>query len=554
MQPRTRARLCTGAVLALGALLAVVASRPGSPFTPPLYPGAGAPAWLRAPAEALGLDHLSRDAVALVGGAVVFALVAAFLFALRSAWRGEISVRTVILVGLGLHALAVAMPLFLSRDVYSYAIYGRMISAFGANPYVDIPAAFSSDITYPLVSVDWIDSPSVYGPAFTAAAAGVTALASSPASIVVGFKLLAAAASLGTVALILPASRRVFPERAAFAAMLVAWNPVVVFHGVAGGHNDALLGLAIAGGVLALVANRELVGTALLSLGTLVKVSGGVPLFIAIAGAVGRRRGRERWRAATRHIAVAVAVALPFVIPFLQTEDPTLGTLELASRQGWLAPSRFLLITMRSAARAVGGEVAGDVVSVLVRVAFPLAFAAAVIGLVRHLARSPRNDARVVVAAMGWAGLISLLVSPVLLPWYAAWVMPMAWILPRTARGSAVLLAMAMAVTELVAEPSRSPGVYEAMVFGLHWVVTPALLLILIRLLVDLRRRLRFRGDLDDDPLLVEDVPPLGAVGEGQRVPEPRQGEDRDDRADAAGKEPQRLGGHRADDGHGRTD
>ncbi|MGH2685124.1 MAG: hypothetical protein ACRDJP_06640, partial [Actinomycetota bacterium] len=261
MQARMRARLSTAAVLALGALLAVVASRPGSPFTPPLYPGAEAPGWLRGPAGALGLDDLSREVVALVGGVVVFGLVAAFLFALRAAWRGEITVRTVVLAGIALHLLAVAMPLFLSRDAYSYAIYGRMVVEHGANPYVDIPAGFPSDPTYPLVSVDWIDSKSVYGPAFTAVAAGVTAMASSPASIVFGFKLVAAAASLATLLLVVPAARRVFPERTAFAAMLVAWNPVVVFHGVAGGHNDALLGLAIAAGVLALVARRELVGT-----------------------------------------------------------------------------------------------------------------------------------------------------------------------------------------------------------------------------------------------------------------------------------------------------
>ncbi len=149
MRSAARARLSTGAVVVLGVTLAVVASRAGSPFTPPLYEGAGAPAWLRGPAALLGLDALSREAVAVVGGAVVFALAAAFLFALRSAWRAEISLRTVVLVAVVLHVLAVAMPLFLSRDVYSYAIYGRMVSVYGVNPYVEIPAAFPNDATYP---------------------------------------------------------------------------------------------------------------------------------------------------------------------------------------------------------------------------------------------------------------------------------------------------------------------------------------------------------------------------------------------------------------------
>ncbi len=55
-----------------------------------------------------------------------------------------------------------------------------MVSEYGANPYTEIPAAFASDPLYPLVSVDWIDSPSVYGPGFVVAAASVTSLIDSP--------------------------------------------------------------------------------------------------------------------------------------------------------------------------------------------------------------------------------------------------------------------------------------------------------------------------------------------------------------------------------------
>ena len=548
-----RARVTVGAFVALSGLLAVAASRPGSPFTPPLYPGGEAPAWLQAPARWLGLDRLPREVIAAVGGVLVFGLVIAFLFVLRAAWRGEISVRTVVIVTILLHVLAVAMPLFLSRDVYSYSIYGRMVSAHGANPYVQVPAAFTADPAYPLVSVDWIDSRSVYGPAFSAIAAGITAIVSSPAAMVLAFKLLAAIAGLATTALVWAAARRVIPARAAFAAILVGWNPVVVFHGVAGAHNDALLGLAIAGGVLALLARRDLVATGLLTLATLVKVSGGVPLFMAVAGRVARRPPGARLGVVARHVAVAVLVSLPFVIPFMQTEDPTLGTLELATRQGWLAPSRFLLVALRAAGRAVGGEVAGDVATLAVRVAFPLLFAWVVLVLVRHLLRDGRRiEPPLVVAAMGWAGLVSLLVSPVLLPWYAAWVMPLAWILPRPARGGAVLLSMALAATELVAEPSRSPGVYEAVAFGLHWVATPIVLLVLVRLVLELRRRARAGPAIGmADPLLADELVVASALpAEGEEVP----GHDEDghdgQRAGAAGKHADAVGGHRPDDRH----
>jgi hypothetical protein len=506
------ARIATAAVVVTGALVGLVASVPGSPFTPPLFPGARAPGILEGAAGLIGLDALSREGLAVLGAAALFAAAGAFLYALGAAWRGHLSARRVIVVGILLHLLALAIPLFLSRDVYSYAIYGRMVSQHGANPYTDIPAAFADDDVYPLVSVDWIDSRSVYGPAFTAVSAGVTSLTSSPASTVFGFKALAAAAGVLTMLVTVAAARRAAPERVAFAAALVGWNPVIVFHGVAGGHNDALVGLAVAAAVLLVLVRREMLATVALTVGTLVKISAAVPLLVAAVAFVFRRPQGRRVVELLKHAGVAVLVALPFVIPFMQAEDPTLGTLELTSRQGWLAPSRFVLVTLRGAANAIGGEVAGDVVSVVVRLAFPLAFVWVLVVLLRHLIRARDGlDTVVVLGAMGWASLISLMVSPVLLPWYVAWLIPLAWILPRTARGGAVLISVALAITELVAEPSRAPRVWEAMVFGLHWVATPIILLVLIRLLLDLRRRTSLPpAEGFDDPLLADDSPPPG--------------------------------------------
>ncbi|HEV3473754.1 MAG TPA: polyprenol phosphomannose-dependent alpha 1,6 mannosyltransferase MptB, partial [Actinomycetota bacterium] len=303
-----RAMISTLAVTAAAVLIALVASRPGSPFTPPLFPGAGAPSWLVRPGTALGFDRLSRDGLAVVGAAALFAAVIAFLWALRAAWRGEITVRRVIFVGLLLHVLAVAIPLFLSRDVYSYGIYGRMVSRLGANPYATIPAAFFDDPSYRLVSVDWIDSTSVYGPAFTAVSAALTRLVSSPAVTVLAFKVLAAAASVGTMLLVVVAARRTIPSRAAFAAALIGWNPVVVFHSVAGGHNDTLLGFVVAAGVVLMLASKPARATAALALGTLVKVSGAIPLIVAAAGAVFRHPAGGRARELAIHAGVAVGV------------------------------------------------------------------------------------------------------------------------------------------------------------------------------------------------------------------------------------------------------
>ena len=550
MHARARARWATAATLLTSAAIAVVASRPASPFTPPLPPGTDGSWPLEGSLSILGLDGLSRGAVAALGAAVIFSATGAFLYSLGRAWRAELTLRRVVAVALLLHLMALAMPVFLSRDVYSYGFYGRMVSEYGANPYTEIPVQFPEDPSYPFVSVDWIDSPSVYGPAFTAVSAGVTSVSSTPEQAVLAFKLLAALASVATLLLVVATARRLAPERAVFAAVMIGWNPVVLFHGVAGGHNDALLGLALSAGALAVVARRELWATAMLAAGTLVKVSGAVPLLIAVAAAAARSRS-ARFATVAKHVGIATLVAAPFVIPFFQMEDPTLGTLELATRQGWLAPSGFVLSTLRAAARAVSGETAADVVGLIIRVAFPLVFLWVLVTLVRHLARDPgRVQPSHVVAAMGWAGLVSLLVAPVLLPWYVAWVLPLAWILPRAARGGAVLLSLALAITELVAEPARSPGLYEAMVFGLHWVATPVILLVLVRLLLDLRRRVALGPRPGrEDPLLAED--PEDSAASGEHVAGEREGHVEGERPGASGKQADPVGGHGADDRDG---
>jgi alpha-1,6-mannosyltransferase len=491
-------------MVAASLAVAVLASRPDSPFTPFLYPGYRAPGVLRWVAELFQLDRLQRDAAALLGAVLLCAAAAAFVWALREAWRGRITVRTVIAVAIGLHVVALVIPLFVSRDVYSYAYYGRMISEYGVNPYIHTPGEFLRDPFYLVVSNFWIDSPSVYGPAFTALSAGITSMFDEPVRVILAFKLVSAAASVATMLVVVAAARRVRPERAAFAAMLVGWNPVIVFHNVAGGHNDALVGLAVAAGALLVLRGRDLWATAALALGALVKASTLLPLIVLIAAVAAKRPPGKRLRAAGAHVGVAALVALPFMAPFFTTEDPTFGQLELASRQGWLAPSRFLVVTLRGLARTIGGDVAGDITSAIVRIVFPVLLVTVVVWLTRHAARRRSGEPEVAVAAMGWATLFGLMLAPLLLPWYAAWVVPLAWLLPRPARTGAVFISVALVITELMSEPTRSPRVWEVMVIWLHWVATPIVLLVLIRLLLELRRRVRL-GPGSPDPLLIEE-------------------------------------------------
>jgi hypothetical protein len=521
---RATARIATAVTVLTWVAVALLSSRTRSPLTPPLPPGAEAPWFLSRTAMALGLDRLPKEVAGLLSGVLLLSAGLAFLYSARAAWRGNLTVRRVLVVGIALHALALAMPLFLSRDVYSYTIYGRMLSAHGGNPYVSVPAAFPDDPVSPYVSPDWSLTPSLYGPAFVVLAAGLTRVAQSPAAAIVGFKLLAVLASTGTMLLVAAAVRRARPERAAFAAAMIGWNPVVVLHGAAGGHSDALVALGVATAVLLILRRRDLLGTGVLALGTLVKVSGGVPLLLAVIGAVARRPRGERLRAAAAHVGIAAAVAAPFVVPFLQTRNPTLGFFTLTKLQAWWAPSRLLGVTLRELGRVLGSPAAGEVLAILVRLAFPAAFLAALVGMCRHLGRQPhRIDPVLVVGAMAWMSILGLMSSPLLLPWYVVWFLPLAWVLPRTPRIAAVVMSAALAITELIAEPSRAPLAWEVMGFGIQYVVTPLILVLLVWLLRDLRARLRLapaEGFLDPvllDSASAEGLGRSGSSAEGRR-------------------------------------
>ena len=151
-------------VLLLGyTLIDVEAGAPNSPLVPALPAGVGPPRAAVRAARWLGLDGLSRTQLTVVGVATLAVLVAAFAVVALEAWRGRVGVGAVLsATGLAL-ALAVLAPVLLSRDVYSYAAYGRIFALHHANPYVAPPSAFPSDPFVRVASPEWIHTPSVYG-------------------------------------------------------------------------------------------------------------------------------------------------------------------------------------------------------------------------------------------------------------------------------------------------------------------------------------------------------------------------------------------------------
>jgi hypothetical protein len=486
-----------GGTVAIGAsigtfvFVATVAATPGSSFTPMLPATARPSSPFRWMAGIVGLDAVHGNALAAVGVVAVVSAALAFVLVLRETWRGRIAPRTVVWLAVAYHAALLFLPLLFSRDVYSYAYYGRIAAVYHENPYVATPADFPQDALAAFVGPKWVGTPAVYGPLWTQLSALVTRAVDDVAQVVIVFRVIAIAASLATIAVVARLVRRERPQREAFAVAVLGLNPVLLFQSVASGHNDLLVALSVASALALVYARHDLAATGVLALGTLVKFTTALPLLLLVIAAVAQAPARERIRVLASHVGVAGAIGVLAAAPFVNTSDPTLGVLELATHEGWLAPSRFF--------RRVFDAIGGDVLGLVPRLVFPAVLAVALFLIIRRLidgAISAGGQG----AAWGWALLCLMLLGPVLLPWYVTWTLPLAWLLPRVPRTVLIATSVGLTVSQWTSEPATFAAAYDTNLFFGHYVLTPLVIALLAWLLVDLWRRSRAAAPLEDAP------------------------------------------------------
>jgi len=472
-------------------LVALVAATPGSPFTPVLASEPAGP--FRRLAELVGLDAVHGNALAGVGIVAVTFAAAGFLLVLREAWRGEVSPRAVLWLSAAYLAAVLLLPLLFSRDVYSYAYHGRIAAVYHANPYVATPADYPADALTAFVGPKWVDTPAVYGPLWTHVSSLVVRAFDDVASWVTAFRVIAVGAGLATLVVVSRLVGRVRPEREAFALALIGLNPVVVFQSVASGHNDVLVMMSVAGALALVFGGRERWATVVLALGVLIKVTAALPLLLLWVAVAARRPRGERVRVLAPHLAIASVLGLAAAAPFLNASDPTLGMAELATHEGWLAPSRFL--------RRLFDAIGGDAMALVPRVLLPLVLVGAVVAIARGVVRrAPAIGAALVGASWGWGLLVLMLLGPVLLPWYVTWGLATGWLLPRVPRAVLIATGVALTLSQWTSEPESFARVYDANILFGHYVVTPVVIGLLGWLLLDLWRRTRAGAPLEDEP------------------------------------------------------
>jgi hypothetical protein len=316
--------------------------------------------------------------------AFVLYVGALFLVRLRGA-----HVAVVCVIAAAIQLVPLAGPLVISRDVYAYWAYGRLAAIHHVNPYSVSPGRFAHDPASRSMAQGWRSSKSVYGPVFSAASAGLAATnGRSAKAAAVGYRIAAALGMLAVTAL-----SAVVAPLPSFAAAFVGWNPLLAVDFAGGGHNDVWM-MAFVLGALALSARRpRFAGVSFAVAGGLKWIALGLlPLKLL---SVSRR---QALLITAGFIVTAATVAGIAFLFFGTAWLTTLGTFA-HRRSDWAIPSRLHQLGLPRWLALV-----------------PLLL------LLPLLARSARAGR----PRLGLASLLLLVATPWLLPWYAAWSVPLA--------------------------------------------------------------------------------------------------------------------------------
>jgi alpha-1,6-mannosyltransferase len=227
--------------------------------------------------------------------------MASFALAVWQWRRGRRPSWALLLAGVAvLHLLALLVPPVASKDVYAYSFYGKVQTAYGANPYLSFPDQHPTDPWHPFWS--WRLFGPVYGPPFLLLLR-LGAMAAGPSLLtwVVLAKLVLVAAELAAIWLLV-LSLRVAPggpvgpaEDPRWPLLLIGWNPMVLQSIAMSAHVDALLLLVLAAAILAHRRGRHLLAFVALVGCFLVKVyMGPLAALYAVWLAAGRPRPRDR--------------------------------------------------------------------------------------------------------------------------------------------------------------------------------------------------------------------------------------------------------------------
>lgn len=325
--------------------------------------------------------------------------------------------------------LVFARPLF-SGDVHSYQAQG-VIAARGLDPYQLGPAAglgANSPVTQQ-VSEYWQNTPSPYGPVWGAISRTIARVAGENVPVTLVLNRIVELAGVVLIAWALPRLARRMGVSPGLALWLGLLNPLVLWHVVAGAHNDGLMiGLVLAGMEIALAglnsAPRLIAGLTLLTVAANIKIVAAAAI-CCLGAELARRRGRTPGRGALVFLAVlagfaALSIAIAAVTGLGLGWVGTLG--DSAQLHSWLAPTNQLGFLIGGLGTLAGATITAPAIAVTVKIGAVLG-AIAGAALLWGIFRGRHNP----LAGLGILFALMLVTGPVVQPWYLLWmILPLA--------------------------------------------------------------------------------------------------------------------------------
>lgn len=252
-----------------------------------------------------------------------FVGVVSILFALfGGAWM--LSARTIdrisLLLILGFAALFALTLTFVypitAIDLYAYVDESLVLVQYHHNPIVTPPAAFPGD---PLMALSdgWRSSASPYGPLGVVIDAVPTLIfGRNLLANLIMLKLMFGAMGIAEAYTVYVIIRRYRPTWALSGAVLVAWNPLLLFEVCVNGHNDIAMMLFAMLGIASLAEDELTLGPVLLVASVLVKYTTVILLPLVLLYGFFRQSPGDRVRYLTITGFSCVAVAVIAYFPF----------------------------------------------------------------------------------------------------------------------------------------------------------------------------------------------------------------------------------------------
>lgn len=307
------------------------------------------------------------------------------------------------------------MPPFMSRDLYSYVFYGRVMTVYHRNPYIIIPAMRRHDLFYPLIG--WRYNASVYGPVFNWISYLVTRIAGNHVSSnVLGFKVLASAFYAACLPIIYSLTRRVSPGRENLALAVSAWCPILVMHTLGGGHNDILMAFFVLAGFLLYRKDHHIWGIAVVTLAVMMKLTAALALLPLLVLYLREKRGKPVPRAAAA-AGTIIAITVLCYLPFWKGIKIFNSVRHMSTLYSFSSVPRLVSIELQRVlvGSGMGGVRAELLANQLVQLVFLAIFGVATLYLLTRV-----KDYRSMIISVAAISLVWFLTSIYILPWYLA--------------------------------------------------------------------------------------------------------------------------------------